>query len=307
MAFPNPTDAFTKADLDNFIPEVWAPIVHDIKAAPMSLMNFVTDLSYLLDQGGDVINVPAIYTNLFTVQTQSTEANGVVDEGVASTNNQLTVNTHKYIAFVMGKKTMRQIASKYQLNEKYAAQARELLVKAVEDSLFGLYTSFTRTAVGSTTAAITDLDLRSAIAALSGTENKVYEYNDLAFFLDTTVYWNQVLGIAKYYDKSISNMAPVQSGNFGSQASAGAYKGRLYDIPVYVTPRVIKATNVAKNMLVHKEAMAFAMHTNGIEIDSKYLLQNLAQLTVVDVIYGVAMLRPDAGIVINALQTETTA
>ena len=52
-------------------------------------------------------------------------------------------------------------------------------------------------------------------------------------------------------------------------------------------------------MLLHKEAFAFAMHTdgeNGLEIGTDYLLQNLAWLTVVDAIYGVSCLRANAGV-----------
>ena len=149
MAFNSPTAAYTKAEMDVFIEETWAPIVHDWKAAPMSIMNFTTDLSYLIEGGGDVINVPAIYTNTFTVSTQSTEGAGVVDQSPAPTNNTLTVNTHAYIAFVIGKKTMRQVASKYKLSEKYAGQARDLIVASIETALFALVSSLTTTDVGS--------------------------------------------------------------------------------------------------------------------------------------------------------------
>jgi hypothetical protein len=311
MAFANPTDAFTKVDLDAFIPEVWSPIIRDLKYASMSIMNFATNLSYLLDDGGDIIHVPNIYTNAFTVQTQTVEGNGVVDQSPAAADSTLTVDTHKYIAFVIGDKTMKQMIQNEEVSRRYAEQARNLLVKTVEDSIFALYTSLTPTAVGSTTLAVTDLDIRAAIATMTSTDGTVFEMEDLAFFFDNTVYWNQVLGIAKYYDKSKSDMNPIRTGklNYGADASRGTLFGELYGIPVYVTPRVVKATSVAKNMLVHRDAFAFATHTqgkNGIRVQSQYLLTNLATLTVVDIIYGVGILRTNAGVVINALQTQTT-
>jgi len=308
MAFASPTDAFTKGNLDVFIPEVWAPIVHDWKAAPMSILNFATDLSYLLDGGGDVINVPAIYTNVFTVQTQSTEGAGVVDESPAPTNNTLTVNTHAYIAFVIGKKTMKQVATQYKLSEKYASQARNLIVASIESALFALVSSLTTTDVGVGTAAASDLTIRQAINTMTATDGASFELSEMAFFFHPTVFYNQLMGISKYYELQKSGFSMVKSGNFGTAAVSGSYKGRVYDIDVYTSARVPVASTVVSNMLLHKEAFAFAMHSdgqNGIEIGTDYLLQNLAWLTVVDAIYGVSCLRTNAGVTILADSEET--
>lgn len=308
MAFPSPTDAFTKANMDPFIKEVWAPIIHDLKLANMSIMNFATDLSYLLTDGGDVINVPNIYTNTFTVQTQSTEGAGVVDESPAPANVTLTVDTHKYVAFVIGKKTMKQIASQYPLNQKYAEQARDLLVQAVETSLFALVSSLTTTDVGLGTAAVDDLVVRQAINTLQSADGSVFELSKMAFFFHPVVYWNQLLGISKYYEKQKSGMQPVKDGNFGAQSVSESYMGRLYGIQLFVSPRVPVAATVVSNMLLHEDAFAFALHTdgqNGIDVATDYLVQNLAWLTVVDIIYGVACLRAGAGVTILADEEET--
>lgn len=296
--------------MDPFIKEVWSPIIHDLKQAQMSILNFAQDLSYLLSDGGDVINVPNIYTNVFSVQTQSVEGAGVVDESPAPANKTLTVDTHKYIAFVIGKKTMKQISSLYPLNQKYAEQARDLLIAAVETSLFALVTSLTTTDVGSGTTAVSDLTVRSAIKTLTSTDGSVFELSKMAFFFHPTVYWMQLLGISKYYEKQKSGMQPVKDGNFGAQAVSESYMGRLYSIPLYISPRVPIASTVVSNMLLHEDAFAYAMHTdgqNGIDIATDYLVQNLAWLTVVDIIYGVACLRPGAGVTILADEEETVA
>ncbi len=60
MAFPSPTAAYTASDLAPTIPEKWAPFIQDIKTASLSILNFATDLSYLIEDGGDVINIPNI-------------------------------------------------------------------------------------------------------------------------------------------------------------------------------------------------------------------------------------------------------
>jgi hypothetical protein len=308
MAFSPATAAFTKAEMDVFIPEIWAPIVHDWKAAPMSILNFATDLSYLLEGGGDVINVPNIYTNVFTVSTQSTEGAGVVDQSPAPDNTTLTVNTHAYVAFVIGKKTMKQVASQYKLSEKYAGQARDLIVASIESALFALVSSLTTTDVGTGLVAVNDLTIRQAIGTLQDTDGAVFELSDMAFFFHPTVFYNQLMGISKYYELQKSGMAMVKEGNFGAGAVNGSFKGRLYDIDMYTSARVPVATTVVSNMLLHKEAFAFAMHTsgeNGLEIATDYLTQNLAWLTVVDAIYGVSAIRTNAGVTILADSEET--
>lgn len=314
MAFPNPTDAFSVADMAPFIAEIWTPIVHETKYAPMSILNFATDLSEFISEGGDVIHVPNIYTNTFTVQTQTTEGNGVIDESPAPGDTTITVSTHKYIAFVIGDKTVKLMMRSDAVVQKYATQARNLLMKAVEDSLFALYSSLTRTDIGLGTAAVTDLVIRQAIAELTDTDGAVYEKSDLGFFFHTTVYWAQILGIAKYYDKSVSGLRAIETGalngNFGPEAVSGTLVGGLYGIPVYATPRVVTAATVVYNMLIHRDAFGFGFHTqgpNGVRVQSAYLLQNLATLTVADIIYGVGVLRADAGVVILADAEETVA
>lgn len=311
MAFPNPTDAFTAADLAPFIQEVWSDIIFTKKYATMSLMNFATDLSDLLDNGGDIIHIPNIYTNTFTVQTQTVEGNGVIDQSPAAGDTLLTVDTHRYIAFVFGDKTLKQMVNSEKVSRRYAEEARNLLVKAAEDSMFALYGALTRTDLGLGTTAITDLVIRQAIATLTSTDGTVYELEDLAFFFSTTVYWNQIMGISKYYDKSISGLKAIETGrlegNYGREAVASTLHGSLYGIPVYVTPRVVETATVVYNMLLHKEAFAFAFHTqgrDGVRVQSDYLLTNLATLTVVDVIYGTGLVRADAGVVILADSQE---
>ncbi len=314
MAFPSPTAAYTASDLAPTIPEKWAPFIQDIKTASLSILNFATDLSYLIEDGGDVINIPNIYTNVFSVSTQGTEGAGVVDQSPAQGTTTLTVNTHKYIAFVLGDKTTKQVARQYKLSQKYAEQAVKLLLQEVEEDLFALVSSLTTTDVGVGTAAVSDLVLRQAISSMTGTDNSVFEMDEMAFFFHTTVYWAQILGISKYYDKSVSGMSPVQDGslntNFGGGVSKASLKGAIYGIPVFVSPRVPVATTVVSNMLLHKEAFAFGFHTqgtNGIRVQSDYLLQNLATLAVVDMIYGVGCVRAGAGVTILADEEETTA
>lgn len=306
MAFSSPTDAYTNTDVAAMIPEIWSNIVNEPKFAPMTIMNFATDLSEYMAEGGDIVHVPDIYTNTFTVATQSTQGAAVVDESVAAVDTTLTVNLHKYVAFVIGDLTMKQLATKYSLNEKYAKEAQELLVKAVEDSLFGLWSSISTNTVGDTTTVLTDIEIRNSIKALDATD---YELERLAWFIHPNVFWGQISGVSKYYDKSINDMdSVIKTGNFGPTSGPGR-RGSLYGIPMFVSSRVVSGLQTYRNLLLHDSAFGFAIQTAGgfIRVQSSYLLQNLATLTVADVIYGVAVLREPGAVLVNANSTAVTS
>lgn len=309
MAFASPTDVMTIAEARTaeVVPEIWKPMLQEKKFDNLTILSFVTDLSEYLSAGGDVVHVPEIFTNTFTVQTQSTEGAGIVDATKLPVDVTLTVDTHKYIAWLFGDKTMAQILRSYNLNEKYAAESRKLLLKEVEDSLFALWSSLTtNSVVGDTTTVLSDYEIRKAISTM---ENAQFSMSDLAFFIHPTVYWLQLAGITKYYTNDTSDLNLIRNGAFGAMGTKN-YKGRLYDIPVYTSTRVVGALQTYRNLLLSPEALAVAFQTRGggmVRVQSAYKLENLATLTVVDMIYGVGVLRADAGVVVNANTTAVTS
>jgi hypothetical protein len=303
MAFDNPTAAYTAADLAAMIPEVWTPLVNEPNFPKAVAMNFFTDLSPYAADGGDRFHVPNIYTNIFTASTQSTQGNGVVDQSPAQVDVYLDVDTHKYVAWIIGKKDMKQLASKYMLNEKYAKEAKNVLTVAIEDSLFGLWSSLTTNTVGDTATVVTDNEIVSAIEKLDSLD---YDLTETAFFFHPFVYWRQIVTIAKYYTWNTSQIPVVRDGNFGQMDKSRGLKGQLYGQPVYTSTRVVSGLSTYRNLFAHPSAFGFAMQA-GISVDADYLLQNLGLLTVVDVIYGVAVLREPAAVLINANNTAVTS
>lgn len=301
MAFASPTDVMTitEARAAEVIPEIWAPMLQEKKFDNVTILPFVTDLSSYLTGGGDTVHVPEIFTNTFTVQTQSTDGAGIVDATKLPVDVSLTVDTHVYIAWLLSDKTMAQLLRAYNLNEKYAMESRKLLLAEVEDALFALWSSLTtNTAVGDTATVLSDYEIRSAINTMEG----VFMLDECAFFIHPTVYWIQLAGIAKYYENYISNANLINNGGFGAKGTQN-YKGHLYNVPVYTSSRVVGALQTYRNLLLHPDALAVAFQTIGggmIRVQSDYLLQNLATLTVVDMIYGVGVLRGDGGVVVNA-------
>jgi hypothetical protein len=297
------------------IPEIWSPIVNEALFDNLTILPFVRDLSSYVVAGGDTVHVPDLFTYTWdnidgagasSVQTQSVEGAGIVDDTKLPVDVNLSIDTHKYVAWVLGDKTMAQVARMYNLNELYAREARRVLLQEVEDSLYALWSSLGTTAVGDTTTVLSDYEIRSAINTMEGNN---FDINQLAFFVHPTVYWIQLSGITKYFTDDTSRLDHIRSGGF-SAMGRNNYKGSLYNIPVYTSTRVVGALQTYRNLLLHPDAFAVAFQTRGggqIRVQSDYLLQNLGTLVVCDVLYGVQCIRSDAGVVVNANTTAVTS
>jgi len=250
------------------------------------------------------LHVPNIYTNTFTASTQSTQGNGVVDQSPTSVDVTLTINTHVYVAWIIGDLEMVQMFKKYAINEKYITVAKEVLIAALEVSLFGLWSNLSTNVVGDTATVLTDNEVVQAIEKLDSLNYDVM--NKAAFFFHPFVYWRQVATIAKYYTFNTSQLPIIRDGNFGSMDKSRGLRGQLYGIPIYTSTNVVKGLSTYRNLLAMPEAFAFAMQTRGggkVRSQIAYQLQNLGTLAVVDMIYGVVELRDAAAVLINANDT----
>lgn len=311
MAFPDPTAPFTAADVAATTPEIWGDFMLEPKFPKAVLANFFTDLSYLIEGAGDVLHVPNIYTNTFSASTQSTQGNGVVDQSPAQVDVTLNIDTHKYVAWIFGDKTIKQLAFSEKLNQKYAEQAMNVLMVALEDSLAALWSSITTNVVGDTATVLSDAEIRDAINALDSLD---LELTETAFFFHPFVFWTQLGGISKYYSQYSSSFNFIRDGSFGKMDASRGLRGVLYDQPCYVTTRIVSGLQTYRNLFAHREAFGYARQTpgmgggegstpSGIRVQSDYLLQNLGMLTVADMIYGVAVLRESAAVLVNANNT----
>lgn len=298
------TDPFTAVELAAVIPEKWLPIVNEEFFAKTVLANFVTDLSPYATDGGDILHVPGVYTNAFTIQTQTTQGAEVITEAKTMDDNTLTINTHKYIAIIIGDKDMNQIAAQYDISAIWAKKMAGALADALEDSLAALWSSISTNTIGDTATVVTDSEIRQAINKLDSTN---YDLTECAFFFHPYIFWLQLHAIAKYYQQYsvglINQGGPVVTGNFnGNTSMAKALRGQLFGIPVYTTSNIVSGLQTYRNLLLHKSAFAFAVQNKGagkVRVQMEYQLRNLGTLTVADIIYGVAVIREPGAVLIN--------
>lgn len=309
------TDPFVAADLQYTLPTILADYINRGTFPKAVAANFFTDLSYLTTQGGRVITVPQIYTNQFTVSTQSVQGAEITTQGPAQAANTLTLNTHKYIATIIGDADLVQIATKYQLLEVYADEMAKLLVRGLEDAIFALIASLTTNVVGTNTTNVTDQNIRDAISALDSADYDITN-GESAFFFHPKVFWGQLGSITKYYSNNISQFNYLRTGNFGPFDASRGLKGVLYDIPVFTSSRLPDSATIAQGLLANKMAFGFAIQNPGTGADDtrvvgnrvrtqmEYQLRNLGMLTVVDMIFGVGILREPAAVWIKSNDTS---
>lgn len=298
------SDPFDAAELVAVIPEKWGSMVMEAFFDETVLANFVADLSSIAANGGDILHVPDIYTNQFTVQTQSTQGTEVTTSAPLSVDVYLTLNTHKYVAFLIGDADLQLIATQFGIVEKYVNQCSKLLATALEASIAALWSDLSTNTTGDTATVLSDAEIRQGIAKLDILNVPL---DECAFFVHPYVYWNQLHAITKYYQQysvGPANVAgPVATGNFGSGAAIRNLKGQLYGIPVYTSTNIVSGLLTYRNMLLHKDALSFAIRTKGgskIRVQMDNLVQNLGTLCVVDIFYGVKTLRETSGVLLNA-------
>ena len=199
---------------------------------------------------------------------------------------------------------LQLVAQKYDINSKYAKEAAGVLATALEGSIAALWSGISTNTIGDTATIVTDAEIRQAINKLDSLN---YDLNECAFFFHPYVYWNQIFSIAKFYTSATlgnANQAgPVMTGNFNSSATKSNYKGMLYGIPMYTSTNIVSGLATYRNLLLHKSAFGMALRTMGanrVRVQSQNWLANIALLTVVDIIYGVKILREPGAVLINS-------
>lgn len=299
------TNTYTAADLVAVIGEVWGPMVNDAYFAKTVFANWCLDLSELLNaQGGDILHIADIYTNPLTSAAKSA-ASEVTLVSPLTVDLTLTVSTHRHVAFVIEDLELATLTKSYNATQKLFAQAGKVVADDLEDSLATLWSGLGQS-IGDTGTVVEDKEIRQAIEALEDNDTPM---EDVAWFFHPTVFWHQVMNIARYYDAQQAGWTgrgtPIISGNFGDYDASRGLKGVLYGRPLFTTTNIVGALQTYRNLLLHKDCFAFATKgENRVRLQSEYKLENLGQLFVADSRYGTVENYDTHGVLLNANTTD---
>ena len=267
----------------HFIPEIWADGIYKFFERKTVFRGLIDDYSALIGGKGygDVIHIPEM--SLISASDKSAGAD-VSYDATATTETQLTINKHKYVAKLF--EDVAMIQSEADLVEKYSRMMGESLARQVDADIWseldGLNESQALSADDTLTAGV----FESVLATLG--ENDIpYMDGECAMVVNPTLFadiLNPSAGIAQYF---IRNDA-VGEGNRGLRSGL---VGSLYGIDVYMSNTVSTGgtASTIPGAIFHKSACVIAVQ-NDVRVQSEYSIDALGTKVVSDLLYGVKLI-----------------
>ena len=276
--------AVTNTTDQHFIPEIWADGIYKYFERKSVFRGLVDDYSALFaGKGyGDVLHIPEM--SLISASDKSAGAD-VSYDATATTETQLTVNKHKYVAKLFEDLTL--IQSEADLVEKYSRMMGEALSRQVDADIWSELQSLEDSLNLADDDTLTAGKFEEALATL-GEADIPYMDGECAMVVNPTLFadiLNPSAGIAQYF---IRNDA-VGEGNRGLRSGL---VGSLYGIDVYMSNTVDTANeggagaNTISGAIFHKSAVAFASQQD-VRVQSEYSIDALGTKVVADLLYGV--------------------
>tara|TARA_R100000234_G_scaffold101505_1_gene70546 strand:+ start:35 stop:940 length:906 start_codon:yes stop_codon:yes gene_type:complete len=268
----------------HFIPEIWADGIYKFFERKTVFRGLVDDYSALFTGKGygDVLHIPEM--SLISASDKSAGSDVSYDATV-TTETQLTVNKHKYVAKLF--EDVALIQSEADLVEKYAKMMGEALARQVDSDIWSELQSLEDSLNLSGDDTLTADKFEEALATL-GEADIPYMDGECAMVVNPTLFadiLNPSSGVAQYF---IRNDA-VGEGNRGLRTGM---VGSLYGIDVYMSNTIDKAdeggagANTISGAIFHKSAVATAFQQE-VRVQSEYSVDALGTKVVADLLYGV--------------------
>ena len=267
----------------HFIPEIWADGIYKFFERKTVFRGLIDDYSALIGGKGygDVIHIPEM--SLISASDKSAGSD-VSYDATATTETQLTVNKHKYVAKLF--EDVAMIQSEADLVEKYSRMMGESLARQVDADIWSELDGLNQSQALSADDTLTASVFESVLATL-GEQDIPYMDGECAMVVNPTLFadiLNPSTGIAQYF---IRNDA-VGEGNRGLRSGL---VGSLYGIDVYMSNTVSTggtATTIP-GAVFHKSACVIAVQ-NDVRVQSEYSIDALGTKVVSDLLYGVKLI-----------------
>lgn len=275
----------------NFLPTIWSKeLIRAVEAnlvAADKVWRFDSDVS----DYGQIVKIP----NLSNLAALDKVANTAVTlQAPTESVVTLTVDTHKYVAFLV--EDILKAQARYNLLTEYTEKAGYAMQKAIDSSVCNLVTGFSQSA-GAYNTTLTTAAVISAVNLLN--------LGDVP--MDDRVWIMNPKGLADLYTLS-DYMRYDGTGYAGAAAEGtvgGAGKGskgkvgRLYGSDVFVSTQAPKSGNNTSNIYLHKQAIGLALQkTPRVQSDNRP--DYLGTLVVCDALWGVIETRDTFGIELKA-------
>ena len=309
MAFPTPAVTVTTAA--TFIPEIWSDEIIAAYKKNLVMANIVMKMNFK-GKKGDVIHIPAPTRGSASAKAASTQVTLI-----AATESEVQVAIDKHFEYSRLIEDITATQALTSLRQFYTQDAGYALARQVDSDLHGLAvnlgdaagdytntnsyyvdasTGLTQYAADTVTASdvFTDAGFRALIQKMDDAD---VPFDNRAFVIPPSLR-NAIMGIDRYVSSDFVSGAPVQNGKIGN----------LYGIDVFVSTNCTTSEAAADNtantndlkaaLLIHKDTFVLAEQM-GVRSQTQYKQEFLANLYTADQLYGVKVLRPESGFVLN--------
>jgi hypothetical protein len=295
-----------------FIPEIWSDEVIAAYKKNLVLANLVRKMSFK-GKKGDTLHIPKPVRGSATAKAANA---AVTIQANTESEVQVLVNKHfEYSRFIEDITAVQALSS---LRSFYTEDAGYALAKQVDDELIALGKAFGDGSADWThsnsyyidastglTAYADDTVIDTDVFTDAGFRKLIQLMDDADVPMDGRKFAippslrNAIMGIDRYNSSDFVDGRGVQNGQIG----------KLYGIDIYVSsnmPVIETATDntavgnsldIKAALLFHTDTMVFAEQV-GVRSQTQYKLDYLSTLYTADTLFGVKVVRPEAGFVL---------
>ncbi len=293
-----------------FIPEIWSDEVIAAYKKNLVLANLVRKMSFK-GKKGDTLHIPKPVRGSATAKAANT---AVTIQANAESEVQVLINKHfEYSRFIEDITAVQALSS---LRSFYTEDAGYALAKQVDDELIALGKSFGDSdgadwvhsnayfidaSTGLTSYAI-DTVTTSDVFTDAGFRKLIQLMDDADVPMDGRKFAippslrNAIMGVDRYNSSDFVDGRGVQNGQIG----------KLYGIDIFVSSNMPTIETAAENSAGDGVKAALQFHTDtmvlaeqvGVRSQTQYKLDYLSTLYTADTLFGVKVVRPEAGFVL---------
>lgn len=302
--YPNMGGAVDNTSAAKFIPEIWSDEVIAAYKSNLVMANLVKKMS-MTGKKGDTIHVPKPTrgsANAKVAETAVTIQNSVESE--------VLININKHFEFSRLIEDITEVQALASLRQFYTGDAGYGLAKQVDNDLFALAKSFgngdgssyvnsASFQINTTSGLLEAFDADGAAdvgnfsddvfrALIQKMDDADVPMDGRSFIVPPSLR-NAIMGIDRYTSTDFVNGKSVETGKIGN----------LYGVDIFVSSNVpvidtAGGASIRGAQLIHKDTNVLA-EQQAVRSQTQYKQEFLGTLYTADTLYGVQVMRPEAG------------
>lgn len=295
----------TSTQLSNSIPTiVAAQALGYLKANTVLAQLIARDWDNEVAQYGQTVDVP--FRGALSVNDK-VENSVVTLQTPSDSKKSVTLNKHKEVSFLI--EDLAKALARPEYIQGYVTDAMAVIAEQIDGDIAALYSGFSQSI--DATGGLAETHFRSARRLMNAAKAPLGQR--VAVLHEDAEY--ALLGIEQFTNQDYKGLQGKPEGLINS------FTGRFVGFDVYVDQKIVVATTECKNLFMHRNAAMLVMRPlppapagmgvvqtvmnedgMGLRVTMSYSADYLGVQVTVDILYGVAELRDDHGIVVRTTE-----